>query len=40
MLLLPVPFELCVCPEQYFFLVDGRGRGGVHRLHLTSGPGL
>lgn len=23
-----------------FFLVDGRGQGGVYRLHLTSGPGL
>lgn len=29
MLLLPVPFELCMCPEKYFFRLMGGG-GGEH----------
>lgn len=40
MLLLPVPFELCMCPDKCFFWLKTWGGKKAYRLHSTSDPDL
>lgn len=39
-LLLPVPLERCMCPDQGFFLVEHLGREERKHYRLPSHPGL